>query len=181
MQQKGFAISILVIGIVILATASAAAFYLGQSFPQWKTFQTPKYNFTFRYPPTWDTKEIGGTLMVAPRPEVDRINELEQRGVKGFGGGKFLTLQIIEHTTDYREDTFRSDDQQITTREDATLSKKPATRYTQKFLTSLPGIEEGDVFITYFIQHRDKKYEIQLFDLNYRDIFEKILDSFTFI
>lgn len=83
-KQKGF-VQFIILGVVVLAVVAAGAFYLGKQtstrpvLPQdqvltpqatpsfsptadeaanWKTYTNSEYNFSFKYPPLWNIKEI---------------------------------------------------------------------------------------------------------------------------
>ena len=169
--------------ILVMVVLGGSAFFLGKSIsplifsknqsastqpPQqipsdWQQMTNQNFGISFMLPPDWDSVEVSDSLVIAPLEMVEDLRDKIAKGIS-FEGGTFLTMQVHILKEDYPPDTFKSTaDQEVTSRQ-TTVSGIPATEYTSKRLTALPGIEEGAIIKTYLLSVNDQKYSFTLLD-----------------
>ena len=186
--------------ILVMVVLGGSAFFLGKSIsplifsknqsastqpPQqipsdWQQMTNQNFGISFMLPPDWDSVEVSDSLVIAPLEMVEDLRDKIAKGIS-FEGGTFLTMQVHILKEDYPPDTFKSTaDQEVTSRQ-TTVSGIPATEYTSKRLTALPGIEEGAIIKTYLLSANGQKYSFTLLDKNQVETSQKILSSVKFI
>ena len=132
-----------------------------------------KYGVSFIHPSSWGIKDLGNTLVIAPKETIKTIPDGD------FGGGSFLTMTISLLDTPY-EPLITDEFANVETNELMKIGGKNAEHFTVTVLEEGPGFKIGEVYQIYRLQNENNYYNITLLLIEYKEIFNEILSSLEF-
>jgi len=141
----------------------------------WKTYTDEVGEFLFRYPNDWGILDVGGALMLAPLPDVEKVSEMAKGG--GFGGGKFLISLINIYEV---EPSLISSEYSTVVKSTVEIDGKTAYLYESTQLLEAPGASKGDIHTSIVIPLKNRYFYYSLLDEVYKQTFDQILSTFKF-
>ena len=160
-------------------------FILGKNTEQptpenWLTYTNPEYGYSFEYPKEWEIGQCLGTVIIAPKEKVDNILEKEciMDSTKEYIWG--VNYKTQENFDTIIEPYRISDSYKDVTREDVVINGTEAIQYITDFKRITSHANPGDKFIDTLFPVEGGYIESTFMDQEYVDIYEQILNTFTF-